>query len=131
LNVLPAVARAYLGALDFGKWILAYIDRNMKEEGFTVNASLHTSIIDMYSKCGSRDMAEQVFNALETQSFSSWNAMIAGLVMHGLTDKAMTYFERVKKEGLKPDEITFLGVLSACSHAGWVETANLYFDSMV
>nr|UPT48958.1 pentatricopeptide repeat protein AaPPR1195 [Agave angustifolia] len=110
LNVLPAIA--YLGALDIGKWIYAYIDKNMKEEGSSSDSSLYTSLIDMYSKCGSAELAEKVFSALKIKSLSSWNTMIAGLAMHGLADKALACYERMKKEVFELDEITFVKVVS-------------------
>ena len=78
------------------------------------------------------ELAEQVFSAMKIKSLSSWNAQVAGLAMHGLADKALACYERMKKEGLKLDEMTFVGILSACSsHAGMVETGKLYFGSMV
>ncbi|MQL96391.1 hypothetical protein Taro_029064 [Colocasia esculenta] len=134
LNILPACA--HLGALDIGIWIHCYIDRRMGKTtkrtiADTTRASLFTSLIDMYAKCGSVKSAEQVFNDMPTKKLSSWNALIAGLAMHGQADKALRYFERMTKERLQPDDITFVGVLSACSHAGLVETGQFYFDSMV
>ncbi|GMY36094.1 pentatricopeptide repeat-containing protein At1g08070, chloroplastic [Fagus crenata] len=126
LGVLPACA--YLGALDLGKWIHAYIDKNFQ---YMNNNSLWTSLIDMYAKCGNIDAAEQVFDNMNPKSLASWNAMISGLAMHGHPDKAIRLFEEMANEGIKPDDITFVGLLSACTHAGLPELGRQYFCSMI
>lgn len=126
LGVLSACA--YLGALDLGKWIHAYVDKNFQH---MTNNSLWTSLIDMYAKCGNIDAAEQVFNNMNLKSLASWNAMISGLAMHGHPDKAIQLFEEMANEGIKPDDITFVGLLSACTHAGLPELGRQYFSSMI
>ncbi|KAL3535830.1 hypothetical protein ACH5RR_004291 [Cinchona calisaya] len=126
LNILPACA--HLGALDLGKWIHAYV--NKYYYGLQ-NSSLWTSLIDMYAKCGSIEAAKQVFNGLEIKSLPSWNVMISGLAMHGDAHGAIDLFSKLVEEGIKPDDITFVGVLSACGHGGLVELGRRYFSSMV
>lgn len=137
LSVLPACA--HLGALDIGRWIHSYVQRRMGESGAVdgglrcaTTAALFTSLIDMYAKCGSIEFAEQVFDdASSHRSLSCWNALIAGLALHGRAEEALGYFGRMIEEGFRPDDITFVGVLSACCHAGLVETGQFYFDSMI
>ncbi|KAG2718716.1 hypothetical protein I3760_03G232300 [Carya illinoinensis] len=126
LGVLPACA--HLGVLDLGKWIHAYIDKNFET---MTNSSLSTSLIDMYAKCGNIEAAEQVFDGLNPKSLASWNAMISGLAMHGHADKAIRLFTQMVDAGLKPDDITFVGLLSACTHAGRLELGHQYFSSMI
>ncbi|GLT55016.1 hypothetical protein SLA2020_281700 [Shorea laevis] len=126
LGVLPACA--CLGALDLGKWIHAYVDKNFQN---ITNSSLWTSLIDMYAKCGNIEAAEQVFDGMSSKSLASWNAMISGLGMHGHADKAITLFAKMVNEGIKPDDITFVGLLSACTHAGLLELGRQYFSSMI
>ncbi|BFG40050.1 hypothetical protein CerSpe_263240 [Prunus speciosa] len=126
LGILPACS--HLGALDLGKWIHAYIDKNF--QSFT-NTSLWTSLIDMYAKCGNIEAAKQVFNGMEAKSLASWNAMISGLAMHGHAHKALELFSKMADEGFKPDEITFVGVLCACNHGGLVDLGRQYFSSMI
>ncbi|KAI9083243.1 hypothetical protein K1719_034775 [Acacia pycnantha] len=116
LAILPACT--HLGALDLGKWIHAYIDKNFKN---TSSVSLQTSLIDMYAKCGCIEMAEQVFKSMNYTTVASWNAMISGLAMHGHAEKALTLFSKMANEELQPDDITFVGVLSACSQGGLVD----------
>ncbi|XP_043723316.1 pentatricopeptide repeat-containing protein At1g08070, chloroplastic-like [Telopea speciosissima] len=126
LSILPTCA--YLGTLDLGKWIHVYTDKNFSN---SVNMSLSTSLIDMYAKCGSIEAAKQVFDSMKSKSLSSWNAMISGLAMHGYAYMSLQLFSRMTEEGFKPDDITFVGVLSACSHAGLVELGHKYFDIMI
>lgn len=125
LNVLPSCA--CLCALDLGKWIHAYIDKNF--ENFT-STSLSTSLIDMHAKSGNIAAAEQVFHGMELKSLASWNAIISGSAMHGQAEKALKLFHEMLNEGFKPDDITFIGVLSACSHAGLVELGHETFNLM-
>nr|GMD75207.1 pentatricopeptide repeat-containing protein At1g08070, chloroplastic [Ipomoea batatas] len=126
LSILPACA--HLGALDLGKWIHAYIDRH--QDDFK-NASLWTSLINMYAKCGNLEAAEQVFNGMETKTLASYNVIISGLAMHGDAYKALEVFAEMKEKGFEPDDITFVSVLSACSHAGMVDLGRQYFNSMI
>nr|GMD41462.1 pentatricopeptide repeat-containing protein At1g08070, chloroplastic [Ipomoea batatas] len=126
LSILPACA--HLGALDLGKWIHAYIDRH--QDDFK-NASLWTSLVNMYAKCGNLEAAEQVFNGMETKTLASYNVMISGLAMHGDAYKALDVFAEMKEKGFEPDDITFVSVLSACSHAGMVDLGRQYFNSMI
>ncbi|QCD80659.1 structure-specific endonuclease subunit SLX1 [Vigna unguiculata] len=125
LGVLPACA--CLGALDLGKWVHAYVDKILKG---TNNVSLWTSIIDMYAKCGCVEVAEQVFRSKWSRSLASWNAMISGFAMNGHAERALALFEEMIKEGFQPDDITFVGVLSACTQAGLVDVGQQYFSSM-
>ncbi|XP_027070143.2 pentatricopeptide repeat-containing protein At1g08070, chloroplastic [Coffea arabica] len=126
LNILPACAQ--MGALDMGRWIHVYINKNCHH---LQNSSVWTSLIDMYAKCGSIESAKQVFFGLETKSLSSWNVMISGLAMHGNAHGAIDLFSKLIEEGIEPDDVTFVGLLSACSHGGMVELGRLHFSSMV
>ncbi|RZC43525.1 hypothetical protein C5167_036466 [Papaver somniferum] len=126
LSILPACT--YLVALETGIWIHAYIDRHFK---WSTNTSLSTSLIDMYAKCGSIQSAKQVFDSVNPKSLASWNAIISGLAMHGHVDSSLELFTKMVDEGTEPNDITFIAVLSSCSHGGLVEQARQYFHSMV
>ncbi|KAM6580252.1 hypothetical protein CsatA_004026 [Cannabis sativa] len=126
LCVLPACA--HLGALDLGKWIHSYIDKNFLTY---TNKSLCTSLIDMYAKCGNIKAAQQVFDGMKVRSLASWNAMISGLAIHGHASMAFELFSKMVDLGFMPDDITFVGVLSACNHAGLVDLGRHYFSSMI
>ncbi|ESQ36085.1 hypothetical protein EUTSA_v10006910mg [Eutrema salsugineum] len=126
LSILPACA--HLGAIDIGRWIHVYIAKKLK--GVTNASSLRTSLIDMYAKCGDIEAAHQVFNSMLHRSLSSWNAMIFGFAMHGRANAAFDLFSRMRKNGIEPDGITFVGLLSACSHSGMLDLGRRIFRSM-
>ncbi|KAF3612186.1 hypothetical protein DY000_02044707, partial [Brassica cretica] len=126
LSVLPACA--HLGAIDIGRWIHVYIDKRLK--GVTNGSALRTSLIDMYAKCGDIEAAHQVFNSMMHKSLSSWNAMIFGFAMHGRANAAFDLFSRMRKNGIEPDDITLVGLLSACSHSGLLDLGRHIFKSV-
>ncbi|CAI9104513.1 OLC1v1003199C1 [Oldenlandia corymbosa var. corymbosa] len=72
----------------------------------------------------------KIFQGLEHKDAASWTAIICGLAMNGKSSKALEMFSEMKNAGIKPDDITFIGVLSACSHGGLVEEGRQHFDSM-
>ncbi|XXG53810.1 hypothetical protein AAC387_Pa03g1842 [Persea americana] len=119
-------ACAHLGALDQGKWIHGYIEENM----IRIDPIVSTALIDMYAKCGCIEKSIEVFRRVEEKDTASWTALICGLAMNGQTRTALELFSEMKLSGTKPDDITFIGVLSACSHGGLVEEGCWYFDLM-
>ncbi|KAM1038606.1 hypothetical protein FF1_033268 [Malus domestica] len=116
-----------LAALDLGQWIHAYIRKN----GLKINVFLGTTLINMYMKCGCVENALEVFEGTSEKGVSSWNALILGLAMNGLVEKSLETFSEMKKCGVAPNEITFIGVLGACRHMGLVNEGRRHFDSMV
>ncbi|KAK4491299.1 hypothetical protein RD792_002035 [Penstemon davidsonii] len=95
---------------------------------------LNNALIHVYSSCGEIDAAFAVFQAMEQQTIVSWTSMITGFAKHGYGDDALSMFQRMismEKKDIKPDEITFLGVLSACSHSGYVDEGRHYFKTMI
>nr|XP_010923534.1 pentatricopeptide repeat-containing protein At1g31430 [Elaeis guineensis] len=124
VSILSACAR--VGALELGKWVHAYIERNDIE----MDAYLGSSLIDMYAKCGCINLSLEVFNRMPTKDLLSWSTMIVGLAMHGHSEYAIEFFRQMEDYGVQPDAVTFVGVLSACSHAGLVEEGQHYFDMM-
>ncbi|CAI0431933.1 unnamed protein product [Linum tenue] len=123
-SVLTACAQ--LGALDQGKWVHAYIDRNLIE----LNSILGTALIDMYVKCGCINEACFVFDKLPSKGLYTWTAMINGLAMNGDALGSLSFFSRMMCSGVQPNKVTFLGALSACSHGGLVEEGRKLFDEM-
>ena len=75
----------------------------------------------MYAKCGSIKTARKLFDNMSNKNVVSWNAMIVGYGMHGYGEDALVLFTPMQQRGVKPNEITFISVLSACSHAGLVD----------
>ncbi|KAM7531795.1 hypothetical protein LguiB_035205 [Lonicera macranthoides] len=98
--------------------------------GFITNVYVGSCLITFYSKCGVLDNALRVFDEMPTKDLVSWNSMINGYSQHGLASQAICLFEEMKQQKMKPDAITFLGILSSCRHAGIVEEGWFYFNSM-
>ncbi|RYR44908.1 hypothetical protein Ahy_A08g041181 isoform D [Arachis hypogaea] len=99
--------------------------------GLDHEAMVHSALISMYSKCGSLKEASKIFDGTKTNDIISWTAMINGYAEHGCSQKAIHLFEKIPSIGLKPDYVTFIGVLTACSHAGLVDQGFHYFMSMI
>jgi pentatricopeptide repeat protein len=91
---------------------------------------LSTSLVDMYAKCGDIEAAFSVFESMPKKNLVSWNSIIGGYARHGLATRALEEFERMIKSGIRPDEVTFVNVLSACGHGGLIEEGEKYFYSM-
>lgn len=125
LTALSAVSG--LAVLSNGRWIHSF----MVKHGFELDGVLGTSLIEMYSKCGSIESAVEVFNAIANKKLGHWTAIIVGLGMHGLADRALELFKEMRRIGMKPHAITFIGVLNACSHAGLVDEGSRIFHMMV
>lgn len=125
LSALSAVSG--LAVLDDGRWIHSF----MVKHGFELDGVLGTSLIEMYSKCGSIESAVAVFKGIANKKLGHWTAIIAGLGMHGLADQALELFMEMRRVGMKPHAITFIGVLNACSHAGLVDEGNRIFQMMI
>lgn len=117
---------ALLGSLELGKWIHEYV----KKYGFDKYVKVSTALIDMYAKCGSLDDAIFVFENMPVRDTQAWSAMTMAYATHGQSHKAISLFEEMKKAQVQPDEVTFLGLLYACSHTGLVEEGCEYFYSM-
>ncbi|KAE8709038.1 F6D8.25 [Hibiscus syriacus] len=108
-------ACAHLGALQIGEWIKIYIVRNK------VKNDVGNALIDMYSKCGSIVKARRVFSDMPRKENFTWTAMIVGLAINGHAEEALGMFYEMLKASINPDEITYIGVFCAGSHAGMVE----------
>ncbi|KAF3441081.1 hypothetical protein FNV43_RR19367 [Rhamnella rubrinervis] len=119
-------ACAHLGAVDQGSWIHAYIDKNR----IHIDPVLGCALIDMYAKCGSMEEALEVFRSLKNKSAASWTAVIDGFAIHGQGREALDWLMQMQREGVKPNPITFVAILTACSHAGLVDEGKLLFESM-
>eukprot|EP01018_Ginkgo_biloba_P036678 Gb_33367 [translate_table: standard] len=123
-SILPACSN--LAALEHGKGVHDDIIRS----GFESNVFVGSALIDMYAKCGSIENAQKVFGKSPRRDMVSWTAMISGYAMHGCGKEALQLFEQMQHSGTNPDHVTFIGVLSACCHAGLVDDGWKYFDHM-
>jgi pentatricopeptide repeat protein len=84
----------------------------------------------MYAKCGSIEIARHLFDKMVKRDVVSWNTIISGYGMHGRGEDALALFSQMQEKDMVPNSITFISVLSACSHAGLVNEGWHYFDCM-
>ncbi|PON69935.1 Pentatricopeptide repeat [Parasponia andersonii] len=124
-SVLSACAS--VGALDYGRWVHEYIDRR----GIKWDIQIGTAMIDMYAKCGCMKMALQTFNEMPCRNIITWNALLGGLAMNSHGNEALRQFEEMTRSKIRPNEVTFLAILTACCHSGLVDEGRRYFRRMV
>ncbi|KAB2043435.1 hypothetical protein ES319_D01G017000v1 [Gossypium barbadense] len=89
-----------------------------------------SAMITFYSKCGRLDYANQAFESIDEPDTVAWTAIICGHAYHGNASEALKFFRRMQSSTARPNEVTFIGVLTACSHSGLVTEAKLYLESM-
>ncbi|KAL4645180.1 hypothetical protein ACB092_02G217700 [Castanea dentata] len=116
-----------LAILEQGKQLHAHV----LSIGLEHTAMIQSALINLYSKCGSIKDASKIFDVAENEDIVSWTAMINGYAEHGCSQKAIDLFVKIHTCGLKPDSVTFIGVLTACSHAGLVDLGFHYFNLMI
>lgn len=120
-------ACASLAALEPGLKIHSLTIKTMYNKEIVVANSL----LDMYAKCGRINDARLIFDKMDKQDEVSWNAMICGYSMHGLGMEALNLFDMMQHTNCKPNKLTFVGVLSACSNAGLLDIGQAHFKSML
>ncbi|GFY90295.1 tetratricopeptide repeat (TPR)-like superfamily protein [Actinidia rufa] len=123
-SVLSACAE--LTVLEFGQQVHA----NFMKSGLESTLSVDNSIVTMYAKCGCIEDANRVFNSMRMWNVITWTALIIGYAQNGKGKDSLALYDKMIATGTKPDFITFIGLLFACSHAGLVEQARHYFESM-
>eukprot|EP00250_Pteridium_aquilinum_P018558 c24123_g10_i1 orf=115-2259(+) len=119
-------ACALLGAATKGKKIHMLV----LENGFEADSILATAIVSMYGKCGHLDDAWAVFSRIDVRDDIAWNAILAAHAQNGDDKRALELFKQMQEAGVKPDSVTYISVLCACSHSGSLEDAQEYFESM-
>lgn len=124
VSVIPALAE--LSVIRHAKWIHALVIRSCFEK----NVFVMTALIDMYAKCGAVGTARALFDMMNERHVTTWNVMIDGYGTHGLGKAAVELFNKMLEGPTKPNDITFLCAISACSHSGLVEEGIHYFTSM-
>lgn len=99
--------------------------------GFHRNFFVAASLVDVYARCGQIEKAYALFAYMEHKNVVIWNAMIASFSRHAHSWEAMILFEKMQQFGIFPNEVTYLSVLSVCSHAGLVEKGRHYFSLLM
>ncbi|KAI4319440.1 hypothetical protein MLD38_033037 [Melastoma candidum] len=117
-----------LGLLDTGRGLY---DSYIASKIVPFSVILGNAFIDMYAKCGCIEEAAQIFEEMPGKDLVSWNSMIKAYAVHGHPREALALFNQLCNSGPNPDDITFLSVLSACSHAGLVPEGREHFESMI
>ncbi|CAM6030174.1 unnamed protein product [Sphagnum balticum] len=113
-------------ALEEGR----HVEKQIIQSGYESDVFISNSLIDMYSKCGSIKDASRVFHRMPTKDVVSWTAMLGGFAMHGHAKEAVGHFEMMCEGAIELNSITFVSLLSACSHAGLVDEGLQYIESM-
>ncbi|KAF8387589.1 hypothetical protein HHK36_026242 [Tetracentron sinense] len=125
LSILPLCTR--MGTLRWGKEIHGYAARNCLE---TV-VSVGNSLIDMYCKCGYLELGVKVFDQMVEKDSVTYNTIISAYGSHGHGEQAFSFFDQMKAAIIRPNKITFIALLSACSHAGIIDRGWLFYNSMI
>ncbi|XP_024994960.1 pentatricopeptide repeat-containing protein At1g33350 [Cynara cardunculus var. scolymus] len=120
-------AFGHMGMLQLGKSTHGYVLRN----GLAPNSLIANGLVDMYGKCGSLKEARRVFDDTLKRNLTSWNSMINSFALHGQSESAIMVYEEMMQHNVKPDAVTFVGLLNACTHGGLVEKGRSFFTSMV
>lgn len=115
-----------IGDLIMGKKIHNYLCSH----NLMPSVTIYNSLVDMYAKCGALRIAVDIFHEIPEKNLVSWNVIIGALALYGCGLEAIDLFERMQAGGIRPDEITFTGLLSACGHSGLVDLGRYYFDKM-
>ncbi|KAI5018580.1 hypothetical protein ZWY2020_043468 [Hordeum vulgare] len=98
--------------------------------GFLSSMMVGNALVDMYSKCSDIHSAREVFEEITARDIISWTTMIVGEAQHGRAGEAFALYDRMILAGVKPNEVTFVGLIYACSHAGLVQKGRQLFDSV-
>ncbi|CAO2833042.1 unnamed protein product [Amaranthus hypochondriacus] len=113
-------------SLELGRWLDDYASSN----GLKGSVVVCNAIIDMYSKCGDVEKAKVLFRSMPSKTIVSWTTMLYGLAMNGQFSEALELFFTMIEQGLEPNHVTFLAVLQACTHAGFLDKGMECFDMM-
>lgn len=117
---------ALLRALETGKWAHFYI----KRKKLKLTVTFGTALIDFYAKCGNVDSSIEVFNEMPARNVFSWTELIQGLASYGQGKLALDYYQLMTEKNVVPNYVTFIAVLSACSHLGLLDKGRNIFFSM-
>ncbi|GAB4845483.1 hypothetical protein Ancab_038891 [Ancistrocladus abbreviatus] len=98
--------------------------------GLHSEGSVGSALIALYSKYGNIEDCRKAFEQIINPDVIGWTTMITSYAQHGMGAEALRHYELMQNERINPDSVTFVGVLSACSHNGLVEEGYLHLGSM-
>ncbi|CAL0304666.1 unnamed protein product [Lupinus luteus] len=123
-SILSACAELTL--LEFGK----QVHSDFIKSGLRSSLSVENSLVAMYAKCGCLDDADSIFVSMHVRDVITWTSLIVGYAQNGKGKESLRFYDAMVSSGTKPDFITFIGLLFACSHAGLVDDGRVYFQQM-
>ncbi|XP_020266900.1 pentatricopeptide repeat-containing protein At2g13600-like [Asparagus officinalis] len=100
------------------------------KRGFELDLGVSNALISVYGKCGSLNEAEKCFKIMPYPDMISWNALLTCYSQNGQGNEVLTFYEEMQNSGVKPNHVTFISLLSACSHIGEVKKGQEFFDEM-
>lgn len=118
---------ANISSLSFGRQIHSVV---LKVQP-CYDVAMGNALIDMYAKCGEVEDASHAFDEMEEKNVISWTSLIAGFGKHGFGHRAIALYQKMEHAGLRPNDVTFLSLLSACSHTGLTGEGSECFNSMI
>uniref|UniRef100_A0A7N1A1M4 DYW domain-containing protein n=1 Tax=Kalanchoe fedtschenkoi TaxID=63787 RepID=A0A7N1A1M4_KALFE len=93
--------------------------------------TVSNALVTLYGKCGNIEESDKLFSEMDVKDAVTWTALVSGYAQFGKADETINLFENMLSHGMKPDGVTFVGLLSACSRAGLIEKGQGYFKSML
>ncbi|KAK6260431.1 Pentatricopeptide repeat - like 10 [Theobroma cacao] len=125
VSILPICTK--IGSLKHGKEIHGYAIRS----SLATAVSVGNSLIDMYCKCGSLKLGVSIFNQMKEKNIVTFNTIISAHGIYGLGEHVFQFFEQMKEARIRPNKVTFIALLTACSHAGLVDRGWSLYQSMI
>ncbi|XP_004297007.1 PREDICTED: pentatricopeptide repeat-containing protein At4g14050, mitochondrial [Fragaria vesca subsp. vesca] len=120
-------ACANLAVLELGKQVHGLVIRL----GYGSCLFVSNALVDMYAKCSDILAARDIFGGMQRKDVVSWTSIIVGAAQHGRAVEALTLYDGMVEAGIKPNEVTFVGLIYACSHVGFVSKGRAIFRSMI
>lgn len=115
-----------LAVLGHGKMVHGII----LHYGFHAYVFIGNGLVNMYAKCGDLQGSVRAFSDILQKDLVSWNAMLFAFGLHGQAIQALQVFKEMVESGVKPDNVTFIGLLMTCSHNGLIEESRVLFETM-
>ncbi|XWS13335.1 hypothetical protein CRYUN_Cryun36dG0028700 [Craigia yunnanensis] len=120
-------ASANLAMLELGKQVHGLVIGL----GYESCMFISNALVDMYAKCSDILTARDVFSRMSRRDVVSWTSIIVGAAQHGGAEEALSLYDKMVSNGVKPNEVTFVGLIYACSHVGLVNRGRELFKSMI
>ncbi|KAI4303350.1 hypothetical protein MLD38_038994 [Melastoma candidum] len=117
---------AELTLLEFGQQVHGTIFKSI----YGTSTSVYNALVSLYAKCGCLEEASQIFDSMQWRDVITWTALIVGYAQNGKARSSVELYKQMVASQIKPDYVTFIGVLFACSHAGLAEEGEKHFKSM-